>query len=136
MIREVHNEQFQEILSERLKKIEEILGKKALEYVRNEDRLHNFNVASRIRNVSREEALWGMAMKHLVSVMDIINDTKIEKYPTIEMVDEKFGDLINYLILAEVSLKHNIFRNNALKVKTAIENDRGERVSENGKYNL
>lgn len=136
MIEEVHNDFFQEVLSKRLSQIEEVLGKKALEYVRNEDRLHNFNVASRISNISREKALWGMGMKHLVSVIDIINDTVIDKYPTPEMVDEKFGDLINYLILAEVSLKHNIVRQNALKVKTNIRNDRGERVSGDGKNNI
>ena len=42
-----------------------------------------------------------MALKHLVSIDDIINDTKRDKYPTDDILDEKFGDMINYLILAK-----------------------------------
>jgi len=45
-----------------------------------------------------ERALWGMAKKHLVSVTDLIHG-RAEVTP--ERIDEKIGDMINYLILLE-----------------------------------
>ena len=43
-----------------------------------------------------------MAQKHLVSVMDLVHG-KLKSEPV--MVDEKIGDMINYLILLEAVLK-------------------------------
>jgi len=94
--------QFAQVLKERLRKIEEILGKKAEEYAKNNDRYHNFNVAARIGNTTPEKALLGMMMKHFVSVMDLIEDPESA---TFDLIDEKCGDLINYLILLEGMLK-------------------------------
>ena len=37
-------QEFQEVLQQRLKKIEETLGNKAKEYAAEGDKLHNFNV--------------------------------------------------------------------------------------------
>jgi len=105
MEKRVLEEFFNKVLNSRLEKTKFILGVKAKEYVRNGDRLHNFNVAATTNKESREKALWGMATKHLVSVMDMINDTEEGKMPSDELVDEKIGDLINYLILLEVSFK-------------------------------
>jgi hypothetical protein len=45
-----------------------------------------------------QEALWGMALKHLISVMDLVAGRLPASKAT---VDEKVGDLINYLILLE-----------------------------------
>lgn len=94
--------QFEKVLKERLRKIEEILGKKAKEYAKNDDRYHNFNIAARIGNTTPEKALLGMMMKHIVSVMDLIEDTNSA---TFELIDEKIGDQINYLILLEGMMK-------------------------------
>lgn len=101
-------EQFQIYLKQRLDKIKEILEIKAKEYVRNEDRLHNFNVAAKMSNQTRESILWnGFALKHLVSLNDIINDLEKGKTNPINLVEEKIGDLINYLILLEMCFKQN-----------------------------
>jgi len=94
--------QFDQVLKERLRKIEEILGKKAKEYAKNDDRYHNFNAAAQIGNTTPEKALLGMMMKHLVSVMDLIEDTNSA---TFELIDEKCGDLICYIILLEGMMK-------------------------------
>jgi hypothetical protein len=42
-----------------------------------------------------------MMYKHLVSVLDILKDAERGKFPTNVQVEEKFTDLINYLLLAE-----------------------------------
>ena len=92
---------FEIILEDRLKKIKDVLGHKAKEYAMDGDRLYNFKVAARILDTTQERALLGMLMKHLVSVLDLI-DGKLKRTP--ETVDEKLGDLINYLILLEAVL--------------------------------
>lgn len=90
-------EKFETILKERLKKIEDILASKADEYG-SVDRLHNFKVAGRLNHESPLVSAWGMATKHLVCIVDMVKgDSLITPY----MVEEKFGDMINYLILME-----------------------------------
>lgn len=75
---------------------------KATEYSRNNDRLHNFYAAARMQNITPEEALRGMMSKHLVSIMDMIDDSaKHHKIPDRGMIQEKFDDAINYLHLLE-----------------------------------
>lgn len=101
----MNTSEFDLVLHARLQKIEEVLSIKAREYARgNDDRLHNFNVASKMSNQSREKALWGFLLKHLVSVTDIINATEQEKFPNRETIDEKIGDCINYFVLLEACL--------------------------------
>lgn len=98
-------EDFEVLLKSRLKKTEVTLSHKANEYAIANDRLHNFHVAARILGTTPENALLGMANKHLVSVLDLI------RYPgtvTPERVDEKIGDLINYLILLEAVFKETM----------------------------
>lgn len=92
--------EFQEILAERLRKTEEILGVKAREYASGGNRYHNFDVAARLLGVSPEVALWGMMAKHVVSIMDMV-----EGDASVAMIDEKVGDAINYLILLEGLLR-------------------------------
>ena len=90
--------EFNELLEERIKKIKETLESKAGEYSSKSDRLHNFKVAAQISDSTPQHALWGMAMKHLVSVVDLISG-RLENNRA--NVDEKIGDMINYLILLE-----------------------------------
>lgn len=91
-------ETFEQILQSRIEKTQAILGNKAEEYAMGGDRLYNFNAAARIDGVTPEKALWGMAKKHLVSVMDLVEG---RLKPTKHNIDEKIGDMINYLILLE-----------------------------------
>jgi hypothetical protein len=98
--------EFDEVVEFRIQQIKEILQKKALEYASPiGDRLHNFNRAAQVTGKRREECLWGMAMKHFISIMDMIDKPET---PTLYMVEEKLGDAINYLILLEASYKNKI----------------------------
>jgi len=95
------NQEFDAILQNRISKIRAVLGSKAKEYAQNGDRLFNFRLAGQINKTSMASALWGMATKHLISVMDLV-EGRLDSTP--EMVNEKIGDLINYLILLEAVL--------------------------------
>jgi len=99
-----------QIVSERVEKIQSIL-RKAEEYATDGDRYHNFNVAGRILDVTPERALVGMLMKHIVSVLDLVD--WIEDAPdklSSGIIDEKIGDTINYLILLEGMLKNRVVK--------------------------
>jgi hypothetical protein len=105
-------EQFDAIVHDRTVMIKRTLVEKGKEYRRNNDPLHNFRVAAKVQNTTEEKALWGFAAKHYVSFLDILNDIEQGKLPTEGVVDEKIGDLINYLILCEASIKEKINNNN------------------------
>jgi len=94
--------EFDKILTNRLAQIKQILGSKAEEYAQDDDRLYNFKVAAMMTQTTPARALWGMASKHLVSVQDLVYG---KTAATTEMVDEKIGDTINYLILLESLFK-------------------------------
>ena len=99
-------EQFEKILDRRLELTKQVIAKKRKEYAGDDgDRLHNFNRAAAMLGVSREKALVGMWTKHIVSILDIVDGLSPVNMPTVEMVEEKIGDAINYLILLEAMLK-------------------------------
>ena len=91
-------EQFDKVCNKRLEKIKSVLLAKGKEYAKGGDRYHNFNTAARVLGTSREKALLGMMMKHYISILDII-DNPCDWSD--EAIDEKIGDMINYLILLE-----------------------------------
>lgn len=91
-------EDFEEVLESRIQRIRSVLGHKAVEYASSGDRLHNFKRASEMLRVSPEEALMGMFAKHMVSIMDMVDEGSDSP---MEMWEEKIGDAINYLILLE-----------------------------------
>ncbi len=90
--------EFNKILNARCKKMKSMLTTKADEYASSTDRLHNFKAAARMLDATPEVALEGMAMKHAVSVQDMVEHPDII---TSELIDEKIGDCINYLVLLE-----------------------------------
>jgi hypothetical protein len=93
---------FDECIENRIHKIREILSAKAGEYATSGNRFHNFDVAARILNGTPEQALQGMMLKHIVSVLDLIQWAEEEEdLITATVIDEKIGDTINYLILLE-----------------------------------
>ena len=98
---------FDTILEERLQKTREILGVKAAEYAKGANRYHNFTVAGQMASCTPAEALYGMMLKHMVSVRDLIQDNAAGKSVTCKLIDEKIGDHINYLILLEGMLKED-----------------------------
>ena len=91
-------DQFDTVCRERLDKIQSILLAKGKEYAKEGDRYHNFKVAARVLGTTQEKALLGMMIKHWVSILDIIEEPGNWSD---EVIDEKIGDMINYLILLE-----------------------------------
>lgn len=76
----------------------ETLISKHNEYATDDD-FHNFNVAAKLQDITPEQALMGMATKHIVSVCDLINDSAEGRIVSDDMWREKIGDNINYLLI-------------------------------------
>jgi len=94
-------ERFKMLVEGRLDHCLEVLTAKGHEYSRDGDRLHNFKTAARKRGVAPEEALLGMMVKHEVSIEDIARDAGRGVYASKDVLAEKIGDAINYLLLLE-----------------------------------
>ncbi len=92
---------FNAILNRRIELTKQVLESKADEYA-SENRLYNFERAAQMGATTPRQALYGMLLKHLVSVHDLVTG-KLEN--TEQMADEKIGDTINYLILLEAMLE-------------------------------
>lgn len=97
-------ERFNKLVEERIEKIRNTLASKGKEYSTDDNKLHNFDNAARKSGRTREQALDGMLLKHLVSIDDIIEKTSKDIFPSIEVINEKLGDIINYYILLEACL--------------------------------
>lgn len=100
--------QFEKYFDEIKERMLATLESKGEEYVRNNDRLHNFNQASKKRFEQRERSLDGMRLKHEISIDDIINDIERGLLPEKAVVMEKFGDRLIYDILEQISIMHRI----------------------------
>ena len=116
----MNEKKFNEILDSRIGKIKNVLAVKAKEYERNEDRLHNFHVGAQLEKKHPTEVLQGMMLKHYISYLDILKDVRDGKEVKKATVDEKVGDLINYLILQECLLTESIEENEREAVATHI----------------
>lgn len=92
---------FKKVLEARVEKIRATLIRKAEQYCRNNDRLHNFRRAAAFRNKSMAEVLGGFLLKHVVTLYDIIDDIEAGRPVSEALFDEVVGDFINYAILLE-----------------------------------
>jgi len=92
--------EFDALLNRRQVLSRDVLAAKAGEYASDMDRLHNFRAAARVQACSPEVACVGMMTKHFVSVLDIVRDIEVV-LPSQELLDEKIGDIVNYLHLLE-----------------------------------
>lgn len=81
--------------------IDLLAGEKDIEYSRNNDKFYNFKRVGQIRNISTIAALDGMFNKHLISVIDMIDDAKAGILPSQKLINDKVTDTINYLLLFE-----------------------------------
>jgi hypothetical protein len=99
---------FKLVLDKTLNSTIETLGVKAMEYIRNDNAMHNFDVGARKTGQIRERVIYGFALKHHISIDDIRDDLEKGILPSEELIEEKFGDAINYLILEKASILHKI----------------------------
>lgn len=91
--------QFDELVRRRTDKIVAVLTEKRKEYTAGtDDPFHNFRQAGMLLGVSPEFALMGMVSKHLSALLDM---AKGDTVPSLHDIDEKVGDIINYMVLQE-----------------------------------
>lgn len=95
-------EMFSIELDNAFKRAKDVLDLKASFYSSDNDRLANFKAAAGAQSINPIQALVGMMTKHYVSVCDMSKDPT--KY-TIELWNEKLGDLRNYCLLCEVLIR-------------------------------
>ena len=100
----MNRQRFNEVVDQTLEQVTEVLIEKSKEYSRNENPFHNFDVGARKTGLIREKVLDGMALKHEISIDDIVNDIEKGELPSYDVINEKFGDAINYLILKKASI--------------------------------
>lgn len=110
---------FNRVLNRRIELTKSVLASKNKEYASSSDKLHNFKRAGRMLGCTPEKALIGMWTKHIISLLDIVDEIEYkcngepdclpvfeddtEEY--IGTIEEKIGDAINYLILLEAMIK-------------------------------
>lgn len=75
---------------------ESTLVTKGKEYAPNRDRLDHFKKAAALLRSTPEKALLGQLTKHLVSIIDMVENPTQYDFPK---WTEKIGDSINYLAL-------------------------------------
>lgn len=123
----MEHEKFNELLKEILDRTTNVLASKSAEYASDSDKLHNFKRAGAMLGCSPEKALVGMWTKHIISILDIVDEIDMQqsthfkklkkvfakrffkkyygKKMHIAVVEEKITDAINYLILLEALIK-------------------------------
>ena len=87
---------FSKVMTAQFTYCEKLLANKSEEYADDRDRLRHFKKAAAMTETDPKAALFGMLLKHLVSLSDMCTDWKA--YP-IDRWSEKITDSINYLVL-------------------------------------
>jgi hypothetical protein len=102
------NNDFIPITEQFVKDMRDILDMKDIEYSSDTDRLYNFKIAANMSDETPERALWGMLVKHLISVRDICYHPESV---TRGLLKEKTIDTANYMVLlnALIMERHNDF---------------------------
>ena len=95
-------EEYDKLINYRLELIKSMLLKKGIEYSNNNNPFHTFEKAGILAGVTREDALKGFMLKHEVSILDILEKLRNKQYVEPNLIREKFGDVINYLIILEI----------------------------------
>src|SRR5690625_6585903 len=79
------------------RRIDRVFFEKNREYNRENNPFHSFDRAASVSGQRPEEALFGFWLKHIVSILDILDDVEAGKWPKVELLAEKTSDNINYL---------------------------------------
>lgn len=92
----MNSEEFEVVVNDMLTLSREVLTTKNAAYNPDADKLETFKIAAGFTGETPSQALWGMAVKHLVAVKKMIDSDAF--YPP-EVWNEKLGDSINYFLL-------------------------------------
>ena len=90
---------FENTIKNTLESIKDLLIVKGKEYRRKKNPYHNFEVGAKKTGKTRIEVLRGFALKHSISIDDMIEDFENGTPPNVEKVNEKYNDLITYLLI-------------------------------------
>jgi hypothetical protein len=97
--------EFNDIVNKRFSKAKKVLLLKAEDYATDADRLRNFKDGAFINQISEEEYALALVTKHFIALRDFITG---EKDITVKFIDEKIGDIINYMLLIEAILTEKL----------------------------
>lgn len=111
---------FEKIYDEAEKKRRKVMVEKATQYAVGGDRLYNFKRASEIERNTPAQALWGKATKHLISIIDMVEGNSPV---TQDLIDEKIGDMQNYLDLLRAIFVEKL-QSEARKITKALKTKR------------
>jgi hypothetical protein len=98
------HEDFDKCVETRMALCKKVLVYKGTEYS-DGDRLSNFKKAAGLIGDTPESALWGMAVKHIVSINDMIQDLSVGIAAPMCAWEEKIGDALNYLLILRAQLE-------------------------------
>ena len=99
-------EEFNNIVTNQMKKCWETLFNKGNEYSVQGDRLSHFKKAAAVMESTPKAALFGMLSKHLISLSDMCLDKR--KHPN-EVWSEKITDSISYLLILAAIVEEEQF---------------------------
>lgn len=105
---------FEIVIESTLKNLQILLIEKGKEYRRNNNPFHNFERGSELSGRTKEEVLQGFLLKHLISVEDIRNDSKLGIYPKAEKIHEKYNDILVYFLIEKAMMLKNVAVNEAV----------------------
>lgn len=99
----IRETEFNNTMLDLLEKVKNIMSSKGNQYNENPtDRFDQFKKASTLTKISPVRTLYGMWVKHIISLSDMISSEK--QYPR-ELWEEKIIDNINYLLLLGGAIK-------------------------------
>ena len=101
----MNRHEFEIKLTELFDSILEKNRSKGKEYATNESVFINFDKGARIKGERPELILDGYLLKHYVSYRDMLDQIKEGNYPSLELIDEKLGDIILYFILQKIMME-------------------------------
>lgn len=103
----MNSQDFKKLLERRFERSRSVLMKKNEEYGTGQDVLESFKEQADFSMHQEPTSIgWELLVKHLYSVRRIIAEYECDDtVPSQEMIDEKFGDAINYLMLLEALFK-------------------------------
>jgi hypothetical protein len=104
----MRKEDFNILLKERINEIEVKMAVKGDEYITGDDVFSAFKKATAISfHNCPEQIAWEYMTKHIQSIKDMIEAVAkhgYKGYPDKDILREKFGDAINYLLILELML--------------------------------
>lgn len=107
---------FNELVEHRIELIRSVLSSKGKEYAHGkvDDQIRSFKRYGQRRNCCPESANRNLAIKHILCIEDMVDDCEdgfLNR--SVEYIEEKIGDEINYLILLEAQLKERLIEQSA-----------------------